>query len=135
MRSPRDHAVGLLRKAANDLLAARAVLATGRAVDTVCFHAQQAAEKSVKALLAVKDVPYPLRHDLGELTNLAMEHYPGLREMAERLVGLSPYAVEARYDDVWTPDIDEARRALDLAERAYAFARAVIGSDPLTEQQ
>ena len=62
MKSPRDHALGLLRKAANDLVAARATLTTGQALDTVCFHAQQAAEKSLKSLLALKDIVYPWRH-------------------------------------------------------------------------
>jgi len=38
MKSPRDHALALLKKAANDLVAARATVATGKALDTVCFH-------------------------------------------------------------------------------------------------
>jgi HEPN domain-containing protein len=59
MNSPRDHAVGLLQKAANDLVAANATIATEQALDTVCFHAQQAAERSLKALLALRDVAYP----------------------------------------------------------------------------
>lgn len=45
MRSPRDHALGLLDKAAHDLVAARATVATGEAPDMVCFHARQAAAR------------------------------------------------------------------------------------------
>lgn len=59
MKSPRDLALALLEKAAHDLVAARATIATGDAMDTVCFHAQQAVEKDLKALLALKDVEYP----------------------------------------------------------------------------
>jgi len=70
MKSPRDHARGLWEKAEHDLVAGRATIATGKAFDMVCFHAQQAAEKSLKALLAVKDVEHPWRHDLGELLEL-----------------------------------------------------------------
>ena len=58
MKAPLDHAKALLKKAANDLIAAEAIL------DTVCFHAQQAVEKSLKAILAFHDVSYPWRHDL-----------------------------------------------------------------------
>lgn len=65
-----DHARELLRKACNDLIAARAILATGEALDTVCFHAQQAVEKSLKAVLALHDTSYPRRHDLAELMEL-----------------------------------------------------------------
>ena len=40
MKAPIDNAKELLQKAANDLVAAHATLATGLALDTVCFHAQ-----------------------------------------------------------------------------------------------
>lgn len=46
MKTILDHARELLRKAYNDLIAARAILATGEALDTVYFHAQQAVEKA-----------------------------------------------------------------------------------------
>lgn len=59
MKGPREHAQDLLKKAANDLVAARATLATETATDTICFHAQQAVEKSLKAILALYDVEYP----------------------------------------------------------------------------
>jgi len=76
MKGPLEHARGLLEKAAHDLIAAKATIATGKALDTVCFHAQQAAEKSLKALLALEDVVYPWRHDLGELVALTKPHSP-----------------------------------------------------------
>jgi HEPN domain-containing protein len=126
MKGPRDHALGLLAKASHDLIAARATLATGEALDMVCFHAQQAAEKSLKALLALKDVVYPWRHDIGELLKLVREHFPGVDLAQEDLLGLSPFAVEARYDIAWAPDDGEARKALAIAERAHeTVSRAV----------
>lgn len=38
------------------------------------------------------------------------------------LLELSPYAVEARYDEAWAPDMQEARRALDV----HAMAQRVL---------
>jgi hypothetical protein len=58
MKHPRDQAEALLRKAANDLIAADLTLATQRAPDTVCFHTQQATEKGLKAILALHDISY-----------------------------------------------------------------------------
>ena len=127
MKSPRDHAAGLLAKAANDLVAARATAATGQAMDTVCFHAQQAAEKTLKSLLALKDVEYPWRHDLGELLALVRAEYPDLDLPVDALVERSPYAVEARYDEAWAPDADEARRALSVAESVHAVVSRMVG--------
>ena len=50
MSAASEHARVLLGKATNDLIAAHAILSTGQALDTVCFHTQQAVEK---ALIAV----------------------------------------------------------------------------------
>lgn len=133
MNGPRDHALGLLAKAANDLVAANATIATGQALDTVCFHAQQTAEKSLKALLAVKDVEYPWRHDLGELLALVVRHFPGIAELEDDILTLSPYAVEVRYGDMIAPDIDEARAALDIASRVHALTHQLIAHEGPTE--
>jgi HEPN domain-containing protein len=126
MKGPRDHALGLLEKAGHDLVAARATIVTGQALDTVCFHSQQAVEKALKALLALKDVEYPWRHDLGELLELVYTHWPDLELPGADLLELSPYAVEARYDDAWAPDAEEARHALRLAEDVYAMVQRLV---------
>ncbi|MCH7919555.1 MAG: HEPN domain-containing protein [Planctomycetes bacterium] len=129
MRSPRDHAQMLLDKAANDLVAARATVATGEALDTVCFHAQQAVEKSLKALLALKDVEFPWHHDLGELLILVQSHYQNLSMPEDGLLSLTPYAVQMRYDDHWIPEIEETQQALNLAEEVHAQVRRIVDSD------
>ncbi|MFH0963182.1 MAG: HEPN domain-containing protein [Planctomycetota bacterium] len=126
MKGPRDHARELLKKAEHDLVAARATLATGEATDMVCFHAQQAAEKSLKSLLAMKDVQYPWRHDLAELLELIRAHYPYLKFPTQDIVALSPYAVAARYDEAWAPAAPEACQALAIAEQAYNLARQTV---------
>jgi len=126
MKGPRDSALGLLEKASHDLVAAKATVAVGEAFDTVCFHAQQAAEKSLKALLAVKNVEYPKRHDIGELVSLAKAHFPEVAGLEDALFSLTPYAVEMRYDDEMYPDLREARHALAAARKIHALARRII---------
>ena len=129
MRSPLDHARGLLEKASNDLVAANATIATGQALDTVCFHAQQAAEKSLKALLALRDIEYPWRHDIAELLALAEQHFPEVASLEDDLVLLSPYAVQIRYDDAIAPDTVAARTALATATKMHALARRIATED------
>jgi len=107
MKAPRDHAQALLGKAANDLVAAQATLATGKALDTVCFHAQQAAEKSLKAVLALHDIEYPWRHDMSELLELAKPRLPALTVYEDRLSSLTPFAVEIRYDAEFEPSVTQ----------------------------
>lgn len=126
MKSPHELALVLLRKAENDLVAARATLATQRALDTVCFHAQQAAEKSLKALLAARDIAYPLRHDLAELMSEARPLYPQVTALESEVTALSPYAVGMRYDDTLDPSSEVAEAALDTAERVFAMATRLV---------
>jgi len=50
---------GLLRKAKQDRVAMETVMET-QALDVACFHAQQAAEKCLKAFLAYRKRPIPI---------------------------------------------------------------------------
>jgi HEPN domain-containing protein len=58
-----------LAKSENDLLTATHTLKLGRRcpTDTVCFHAQQCAEKCLKALLVLRGIDFPKTHDLEAL--------------------------------------------------------------------
>jgi HEPN domain-containing protein len=126
MKGPREHALGLLNKAEHDLVAARATLSTGMALDMVCFHAQQAVEKSLKALLALYDVEYPWRHDLAELYELAKPFAPKIEKLAERIVLLTPFAVEVRYDEEFEPTSGEAVEALRTATEIHSLVAQIV---------
>lgn len=126
MNGPREHALELLEKAENDLIAGRATLATGKALDTVCFHAQQAAEKSTGAILALHDVVYPWKHDLAELLELAKPLAPDLEPLSDATIGMTPYAVEGRYSRSFRPPEDEARARIEDAGCVYEVARKRI---------
>lgn len=66
--------------------------------ETFGFHAQQAAEKLLKAALAARGVVYPRIHRLGDLLDLAREHGLAVPEEFESLHRLTPFAVEYRYE-------------------------------------
>ncbi len=67
----RDLAEQLLRKAVDDEEATRAMLPLEPVTDAIVgFHAQQAVEKSLKAVLAARDVEFPFVHDGEELTEV-----------------------------------------------------------------
>lgn len=62
---------GWIAKAENDLRNVDLVLpAEDAPFDTVCFHAQQAAEKYLEALLTFRGIPFGKTHDLPELVLL-----------------------------------------------------------------
>ena len=127
-----DHARELLGKAANDLIAAEATLPTRQATDTVCFHAQQAVEKSLKALLTWRGAAYPFTHDLSELVELAIPACPALVPYEDRIISLTPFAVSVRYYGVDTPSLAEATSAFQLAREVYQLLKSYINT-PLPE--
>ena len=93
----------------------------------ICFHAQQAAEKALKAVLLSAGTDFPLTHDLGQLLELC--GHAGIEIPPEILEtdGLTPYAVETRYpgqlDEVTRA---EMRHALMLAVETVAWARSLL---------
>lgn len=62
------------------------------------FHAQQAVEKALKALLCFRDIDFPRTHDLESLINRLDGIGPVLPYAATHLRSLTPYAVDFRYD-------------------------------------
>jgi HEPN domain-containing protein len=83
------------------------------------FHAQQEAEKALKALLISRGVAIPKTHDLEELHRLVGG---GFEPAAEELAPLTPYAVQSRYPDwpVQPTPADDADRGAARRERRPA---------------
>lgn len=99
MASSRDLARLLLARAAEDATAASELLLIGRVTDAiVAFHAQQAVEEVLKAVLASREIDFPLTHDLRALEELCTSN--GIATPAELadVDRLTPYAARARYE-------------------------------------
>jgi len=104
-------------KGDSDLLTVRHLLDTNGPYDTACFHAQQAAEKYLKALLALTGRPIPLIHNLEELDRACAAIIPGWQRVGVDLAQLTTYAVQARYDLAFLPDRATVMDALQDAEQ------------------
>lgn len=124
-----SHARGWLAKAASDLAAARSLVAAGQSYDAACFHAQQAAEKALKAVLATADAPIPRTHNLEDLQAqcVALSLPGSSSDLAQLDVSeLTPFAVELRYDIEFWPERRVADEALGVAERVWRAAEALV---------
>jgi HEPN domain-containing protein len=89
---------------------------TGDAV----FHAQQAAEKALKGLLAWHDTPSRRTHDLAEIGRQCAAIVPTLESLLIRAAGLTQYAWKFRYPgEPHEPSREEAERAIALAREVY----------------
>jgi len=89
MHAKADEIAVLMRKAQHDLRAMRSLLDQGLP-DIVCFHAQQAAEKALKALLLRHGILYPHKHDLADLIALLPGMPTALEDMGQQMSALTP---------------------------------------------
>jgi HEPN domain-containing protein len=109
-----------------DLGLARQRDAPDALLEVLCFHAQQCAEKSLKAVLVHYGVTVARSHSIERLTDLlppSIERSPELLSAAI----LTDYAVGARYpvDQERVTD-DEYEEALRLAEATLRWATEIV---------
>lgn len=128
LRFPPDDPREWLNRAHSSLLKARVAATTpGIYLGDVCFDAQQAAEKALKAVLLYRERQFPYLHDLAQLLALIEQTGLDLSPEIRRVAILSDYAVATRYPGVAEPVTrDEYEEALQLAERVVLWARDII---------
>jgi HEPN domain-containing protein len=112
MRDP-DHARLLLEMARKDLRAAAAMLDPDVFAEEIFgFHAQQAVEKSLKALLSLIGRSYPRTHDLAALLELVEGSQVTIAPDVGELVELTDFAVQLRYESYEYDDEPLDRQAI-----------------------
>lgn len=120
-------ALDWLRYARSDLAYAQAPRPEGGLTETNCFLAQQAAEKSVKAVLVHLAISFPKTHNLKTLLEL-MPDTVAIPSEVQAAVILSDYAVSVRYPGDYEPITeDEYLAAIEHARAVFNWAESVIG--------
>ena len=90
-----------INKAENDLLSiTNNFNATDIPVDVCCFHAQQAAEKYMKAYLVSKNLSFPKTHDLEALLRLCAQQNPFFGNILAEARSFLEYALIPSYPDI-----------------------------------
>lgn len=117
-----------LARAHSDLALSRAGLTTpGVFWEDVCFHAQQCAEKALKALLLHQEIEFPRTHSIALLLDLLKAADIIVPDAIDEAFVLSQYAVATRYPGAWNPvDDDETRAALALAAQVVEWVEAQV---------
>lgn len=93
--------------------------------DGVCFHAQQCAEKYLKALLEEQDVEVPKIHDLVVLLDRTGEWGEKLAHARSTLARLSTFGGATRYPGM-DADKEAAREAMETAETVRSAVRHTL---------
>ena len=122
--------VAWFAKVADDLRIARLALDdVPPVIDPACFHAQQAAEKALKALMAAIGLEVPRTHDVVALVKVLSGELPDIVALREAVASVSPFAVSTRYPFLAVnASADEAREALRHAYTVVAWIEARLAS-------
>jgi len=126
MKGNGDVARGLMLKAESDIENLMLMMERGRALDTACFHAQQAAEKYLKALLSFNELSCPRTHNIEELLRLCATVNRRFTGLIEETAFLTDYAVELRYDVEFWPEIDDVKAAFDAADKIKQLVLSIL---------
>jgi HEPN domain-containing protein len=133
LNSPADLAAALLRKAGEDrFVAERLMEDPGSPAWAIGFHAQQAVEKALKAVLSQHGIEFPRTHNLALLVELlrraGLEVPPGSVELDQ----LIPFGVTLRYDDLGNEGLAmDSKVVRALMQRVLEWAgRSLSGDEP-----
>jgi len=115
-----------LRRAHSDLALACGRLRRDVLPEDLCFHAQQAVEKSLKAVLISKGVDFPRTHNLRILIDVLPETV--FRDpVLDSSAALTDYAVSARYPgEVEKVTKEELKKARHIAREIVAWAENAV---------
>lgn len=126
-RDPRAEAEVLIRKADDDANATRLLALNAEISDEIVgFHAQQAVEKWLKAILGSRGIEFEYTHDLRRLiaeVTAALGEFPF--DSAE-VVALTEHAVPLRYDEILDSEPIDRQATLTLINDVGAWAAAQL---------
>ncbi|MCX6683306.1 MAG: HEPN domain-containing protein [Methanoregula sp.] len=95
--------------------------------EDLCFQAQQAAEKAIKAVYISKKVAFPYIHDISQLLAALEKENVIIPNDIKNASTLTLYAAQTRYPGLEGPVSDEEyHEALLLAERVVVWAEKTI---------
>lgn len=94
----------------------------------LCFDAQQAAEKAIKAVYVSRRMRFPKTHDLLSLLDVLERAGVTVPEAIRQADRLNQYAVETRYPNPAELSEEHYIQAVELAERVLRWAESQIAT-------
>lgn len=99
--------------------------------ETLCFHCQQATEKSIKGVCLFNKINFPKTHDIDFLLELLKHKNIEIPKLVQDSRFLTEYAVISRYPgNELEIGIKEYKEALKLSEYALKWAKSIINKPP-----
>lgn len=124
-RDPKAEAVVLVRKAQDDAKAMQLLAPNSEISDDIIgFHAQQAVEKWLKAVLGSRGVEFEFTHDLHRLIAEVKAAVGEVPFDIPEVVALTEHAVPLRYDEILDAEPLDRQAVVRLVEKVGEWAEA-----------
>jgi HEPN domain-containing protein len=125
-RDTRDLARVIATNAERDAVAVERMAPDAELADEVVgLHAQQAAEKYLKAVLSYRGITYRRVHSITYLLGLLEDHDVAAPPRAHELEAFTPWAPQARYDHETDATLDRGA-AVELVQAVRTWAEAEL---------
>ena len=126
-RFPPDDPREWINRARSDLTQAKNEV-PGVYLENLCFNAQQAAEKAIKAVMIVRNIEFPYVHDLDRLLSLLEDEGEVILAPIRQASKLTKYATITRYPgDIGPVTAQDYAEAIAIAEAVVRWAEERIG--------
>jgi len=129
-REPAELAALLSRKASDDAIAVREFAGNPEISDEIIgFHAQQAVEKWLKALMASRGIPQQRTHDIDQLARVLEAKGVELPFPRPSLAELTAFAVPLRYEQLLDAEPLDRRLTVALVDGVGEWAASHLHPD------
>lgn len=126
-RDPKAEAVVLVRKAQDDAKAMQLLAPNSEISDDIIgFHAQQAVEKWLKAVLGSRGVEFEFTHDLHRLIAEVTAAVGDVPFDIPEVVALTEHAVPLRYDEILDTEPFDRQAVVRLVEEVGEWAASQL---------
>jgi HEPN domain-containing protein len=116
-----------LNRARSNLELAKNVTGSEVYLEDLCFNAQQAAEKAIKAVFVYHQISYPYVHDLAALITILLNNEINVPDIIKESAKLTRFAVATRYPYIITPVSErEYLKAMEIAEHVIRWSECEI---------
>ncbi|HGJ66807.1 TPA: HEPN domain-containing protein [bacterium] len=101
-------------------------------LEDLCYNAQQAVEKAIKAVFIKYEIDFPFTHDIAELLSILQRKIYEFPEYVKQSINHTKFAVLTRYPGIAPPikqkDYEEA---IIIAEKVVNWAESIVCSQEL----
>lgn len=130
-----DSPAAWMESAYSDFAVAQIPLPPGARYEQLCFHAQQAAEKSLKAIMIALGVEFPFTHNIQFLMKTLSQRV-AIPEHLRDATALTSYATTFRYPGETEPvSKNDYLCAVELAATVVRWAEETIAALPSDEKR